>query len=383
MKKPTLACLFLLFFSSSQAQPAVLQNGTFTTLDSSVLNEQRPLYIHLPAEYDFSESRYPVLVVLDADWHFRKVVGTVDHLSASEKIPSMIVVGIPNIFRDGRPARMVDLAPGMPYLPDQDEAGKFLQFIAKELIPHIDNSYRTQPHRTLVGHSLGGLFATFALLENPDAFSAYVSISPSLGRNNQQQVRKAVAFFNNTDSLKKHLYLALGNEGGNTQLGTEALVDVLQKSKTQDFVWHLNHKEEEDHVSIYQPAIHDALLSIFDGWQINEAYLSDKDISIAERHYQALSQRLGFHVPVPEAHYTQLGYNILADLDFSYAAWTFDKYLAAYPQSSQAWVGKGDAFLMQGDFTAAQKSYQTALGISPNNERATDMLNAIKALTAQ
>ena len=378
MKRILLTSALMLFCLSSLAQPAVLQNGELSSLDSSVLNEQRPLYIHLPNEYNFSNLHYPVLVVLDADWHFRKVVGMIDHLSASEKIPPMIVVGIPNIFRSGKPSRFEDLAPGMPYDPGQDKAGKFLQFIDAELIPHIDNTYRTQPHRTLLGHSLGGLFTVFAFMEKPDAFSAYVSISPSLGRNNQQQVRKAATFFHSTDSLNTYLHLALGNEGGNTQLGTEAFVSELHQATAKGFDWHFDHLKEEDHVSVFQPAVENALTSIFDGWRLNDVYLSDKDISIVERHYQSLSKRMGYHIPVPEVYYTQLGYSILADLDFSYAMWTFDKYIEAYPQSAQAWVGKGDVLLMQGDFTAAQKSYDTALDISPNHERATHMLHAIK-----
>ena len=38
--------------------------------------------------------------------------------------------------------------------------------ISEELLPHLEKRYRITSHRTLIGHSYGGLFTIDALLSN-------------------------------------------------------------------------------------------------------------------------------------------------------------------------------------------------------------------------
>ena len=57
---------------------------------------------------------------------------------------------------------------------------RFLGFLEHELLPFIDRTYRTLPaDRTIVGHSYGALFATWAILERPHLFQRAVLVSPS------------------------------------------------------------------------------------------------------------------------------------------------------------------------------------------------------------
>ena len=44
---------------------------------------------------------------------------------------------------------------------------KFKDFIEKELIPYINQTYRTSNERALVGHSQAGLFTTWMMMEHP------------------------------------------------------------------------------------------------------------------------------------------------------------------------------------------------------------------------
>ena len=60
-------------------------------------------------------------------------------------------------------------------------ADQFLSFLLDELRPALAHRYAIDPeHQTLMGHSLGGFFALFALAKRPEAFRNYVAISPSL-----------------------------------------------------------------------------------------------------------------------------------------------------------------------------------------------------------
>jgi uncharacterized protein len=60
-------------------------------------------------------------------------------------------------------------------------AALFLDFLEHELIPFIDRTYRTNSaDRGLLGHSLGGTFALYALEQRPALFQRIVAASPAL-----------------------------------------------------------------------------------------------------------------------------------------------------------------------------------------------------------
>ncbi|MGH8546951.1 MAG: alpha/beta hydrolase, partial [Gammaproteobacteria bacterium] len=73
---------------------------------------------------------------------------------------------------------------------------KFLQFFREQLFPEVESKYRTIPHRTIVGNSLGGLLALHAMVQSPDLFQGYIANDPSLWWDDQyvlRQAKKAIA----------------------------------------------------------------------------------------------------------------------------------------------------------------------------------------------
>lgn len=374
-------CFFILQFLSLPAtsQPGMLSNGEQLSVHSRLLDEERSLFIHTPSAYSHSGTPYPVLIALDGEWSFRNAVAITEHLAASERMPPMIVVGIPNTIRNGRPTRFIDLTPAGPGGQNTTSGGAeaFLRFITDEMLPFIEERYNTSSYRALVGHSLGGLFTVYAMLQTPEAFDAYFAISPSLGRNNQQQVQRALHLYSKGVAYPGAFHLSIGNEGGNTMLGVEAFAEVLKAHTAEEFRWKFEAYDEEDHVSVVYRSLYDALEWTYEGWTVPEYLLADNDISIVERHYHALSKRLGVEVSVPEHYYTRLGYRILGEQDFDYAAWTFQQYHEAYPGSSRALVGLGDSELMRGELEKASAYYKQALDLNPHDERASHMQKAL------
>ena len=95
----------LLSLSHSQSQNNAVVIGTIDTVHSSLLNENRPIWIHVPGtslNNIYSPTRYPVIYLLDGDGHFDYVVGMMHQLSqvnGNTICPEMIVVGIPNTDR--------------------------------------------------------------------------------------------------------------------------------------------------------------------------------------------------------------------------------------------------------------------------------------------
>lgn len=102
----------------------------------------------------------------------------------------------------------------------------FERFILEELRPLIEARYSVNPNNAvLIGHSLGGLFATTVLANKPDAFSGYLISSPSLQFDPALVNRvKAIAAKGNG----RRVYISVGSEEGRVAIpAAEALHAAL------------------------------------------------------------------------------------------------------------------------------------------------------------
>ena len=252
--------------------------GEIDSLQSKNLNELREIWVHIPKSFNTSrESKYPVLYLLDGDAHFYSVSGMVRQLSVingNTILPEMIIVGIPNTDR----AR--DLTP--TYVKSDPTSGggeKFLDFIEKELIPYIDKKYPTINHRTLVGHSIGGLAVVNTLINRPQLFNNYLAIDPSLWWDNQTLLKKADSVFNQTKFNGKSLYVAVAKnlltdmtgiginevekDTTNISLGTRSVLHFVKsteiiKDNQLRFDW--KYYQNEEHGSIPLIAEYDGVV---------------------------------------------------------------------------------------------------------------------------
>lgn len=175
---------------SAAPRPLVVERVEVRDLKSKINGIEYELRVALPHGYEDSEARYPVVFALDADYSFLIARGITDHLSEREHLDEVIVVGIayggPLHYRENRTRDYTPVfAPDGGYGPEYQKLSgggpAFLDAIQAEIIPFIDRTYRTLTRdRTLVGHSYGGLFATWTLLTRPGLFANYVIASPSL-----------------------------------------------------------------------------------------------------------------------------------------------------------------------------------------------------------
>ncbi len=147
---------------------------------SKITGRKYRIYVSLPMGYSAEAAGpegYPVVYLLDGNWHFPTTMGIARFLSPSGELPDMIIVGIGYPTDDDaelETLRQTDLLPGVG-------ADPFLAFIQEELMPYIDRTYLTNPQdRTLVGHSYGGLFTLYALFTATDTFQRYIALSPAL-----------------------------------------------------------------------------------------------------------------------------------------------------------------------------------------------------------
>src|SRR5262245_44258628 len=73
--------------------------GTTLTLRSTVLGEDRSVFVHTPFNYE-SGARFPVLYLTDGEAQFLHTVGTVEFLVNAGRISPLIVVGVTNAGGD-------------------------------------------------------------------------------------------------------------------------------------------------------------------------------------------------------------------------------------------------------------------------------------------
>jgi predicted alpha/beta superfamily hydrolase len=153
------------------------------------------LYVREPVGYAGSTKRYPLIVTLDADYSFSICANHLEHLAARmNQGPEAVLVSIaiagvyPDLdryhlerTRDYTPIFAAEAETNSRFQHVSGGGEAFQRVIADEILPLIDARYRTDPSdRTLVGHSLGGLFACWTLQTRPDLFNRLLAVSPSL-----------------------------------------------------------------------------------------------------------------------------------------------------------------------------------------------------------
>ena len=178
--------LFIPIPLTLQAQPAgrvVSDTVPAPALNGNLLGDdtRQAAFVYLPPGYDDSDARYPVLYllhgVLDSPdiwvepvYAGMTIQATMDSLIAAGEIGPSIVV-MPN----GRNAY------GGSYYANSPVTGGWGDFITRDLVAHVDGTYRTLPareSRAILGHSMGGFGAIRLSMLHPEVFSVAYGINP-------------------------------------------------------------------------------------------------------------------------------------------------------------------------------------------------------------
>lgn len=175
--------------------------------------------VQLPLEYKEKGSKhYPVVVVTDANFYYPMLAPVMHQYEKAGLLPLLILVGIGyKSFKTMDSLRVRDyLYPKSIPSDEMNAIGggqRFYQFITRNLLPKIDSNYRTESRtRTLLGHSFGGYFSLYVLLEqlnqNRNDFNGFVSASPSLWYNNNYLFQLPQKLKTSKDSL--NVFLSVG-----------------------------------------------------------------------------------------------------------------------------------------------------------------------------
>jgi predicted alpha/beta superfamily hydrolase len=384
--------------------------GNKDRIFSEILQEEREIWVHLP-ESAMNESmetaRYPVLYLLDGDGHFYSVTGMIKQLSTTNGntvSPEMIIVGIPNTdrTRDLTPTH-VDEMFGDSIFPKTSGGGNnFLDFLEKELIPHMEKTYPASGYKTFVGHSLGGLAVINALVDRPNLFNNYVAIDPSLWWDDQELLKRAEKVFTKNNYAGKSLYVGVANtmnEGmsideveQDTSEATDHIRSILQFAKATEsikdnglnFDW--KYYENDSHGSVPLITEYDAVRFLFPWYELkgldkffdpSSTTTVDELMTLIDSHYKKVSENFGYDVLPPEPFINGLGYAFIDDPKTQDKANAlFSMNVQNYPNSSNVYDSMGDCYLAQQDSVKALELFKKALEVGENeySQEKIDML---------
>ena len=146
--------------------------------------------------------------------------------------------------------------------PNFGQIGHFYQFMKFELIPYIDKHYNTNTSdNSLFGHSFGGLFTIYSLLQNDTIFKHFYALSPSLWVNDY-----SIYKFNKLDqqsTIKRDLFFCVGSLEilNRVKAGSDEFNNYLQKEKYPGLGFQYKIYSGKSHNSEVPYAIRDILCS--------------------------------------------------------------------------------------------------------------------------
>ena len=143
----------------------------------------RPVDVYLPAGYDETDQRYPVLYVHDG----RTAINSIGMTAVLDEW----------IASSGRPLIVAFISLMSGYELARSQRHVYRDVIVDRVVPHMDAEFRTiadRAHRAMYGFDEGGCSALSIPLQNPDVFGFACAQSLYQGsRQNEDELRRLVA----------------------------------------------------------------------------------------------------------------------------------------------------------------------------------------------
>lgn len=236
------------------------------SIKSSFANKSYRVCLDVPREKPMSKRGYPVVYVLDGNsvslialglWRLQATV-------ENELEPAVVVtVGYETSELFSQADRYADLTPypseqTLYYLESETDIKKFggaddfMNFLELDLKPAVRRQVAVDDSReTIIGHSLGGVFALYVLGRKPDLFTNYVIGSPSLWWNRGLLLDGAgrVSMNKVISSSKRKVLIGVGGVEAKSMIAdAEGLFEVLKNNDPEALICF--HKfSGEDHIS--------------------------------------------------------------------------------------------------------------------------------------
>lgn len=370
-----LCILFLGTISSAQT--------TLEIFESFKLQERRDVHYYFPENLDETK-KYPLIIVLDAEYLFEQVVATSKFYSSFHGAPESIVVGINQGKNDIRfEDCSFDPETGLP----EEKSKKFFEFIGMELIPYLDLNYSTAPFKMIVGYDITANFQNYWLFKNNSLFKAYVSISPTLAPEMESRVPQRL------EVLDQQLFYQLIIEGEKTK-STEAILAMdkgIKAIEKENLHYFFDTYQEADHISVATYGLGRAFDNIFSMFKPispkeykTQILTSEEPVfNYLENKYKGIEDLFGFSKPVALNDIMAIYAAIRKKEDYESLKPLSDLCKKQYPETMLGFYFEAEFFEQMGEPKKALKTFEKAFLMEEidflTKDLALEKIDAIKA----
>lgn len=244
--------------------PSPLAIGETLMIQSKTLSETRRINVYMPPQYtEKRDTRLPVLYMPDGGIaeDFLHVAGLVQVSTGNGTMRPFILVGIENTQRRRDLTGPTQNAEDRKIAPKVGGSAAFRRFMRSELMPVINNRYRTTGETAIIGESLAGLLIVETLFLEPDLFDTYIAFDPSIWWNDGELVNRAGERLQRGKLGERRLYLA---SSADDRAGLiRRFAEILRKNAPTNLKWEFQPMPNETHATIYHPAALHALRLLF------------------------------------------------------------------------------------------------------------------------
>jgi predicted alpha/beta superfamily hydrolase len=326
--------------------------GELFTLPSKILNQDRSFQVYLPPKYHQSKEQYPVLYVLDGQWHFTSAVAIQRSLRRPGTVPEMIIVGIVN----ANPLR------GRLF-GEQNE--KFQQYLADEVLPFVDGKFRTSQERLLFGWQMGGFFASFAILHEKQLFNGAIAVNG--GEASDEWIDQ---FNQRKKASEKYLYIANSKKDIFTIKYSDTLAQQLSEKVSENLNWQYQLFNDETHQSLPYIAMYKGLRHYYHNFNSLafgsiEEYIKLGGMDNLKSYFAKRGERFGFPAEIDSSTKNHLIWLAWNHDNFEY----FEVFMSAFKDvlttkryDSVFWQNSfGRYYLKHGNLKIAQQYFANAI----------------------
>jgi predicted alpha/beta superfamily hydrolase len=356
MKVKHVALVFLAIQGLVYAQPKGedIVIGRSVELHSSIYNKDIRLSVALPRDYAESKEKYPVLYSVQT--YFLHIAGSVEHLSRGQ-IPGMIYVHV-ETYDSG------DLIPTpIESRPNSGGADRLISFFKNELIPFIDSNYRTQPFRTILSSSWGGVFCLYTLMTQPTVFNGYIAATPWFIYDGDEQymLSHAKSLLSRQNFSRNFLFMAIGNDPDpGLHESFDAFSEILSDESKTGLRFHHVSWQEEDHWSISHKAVYDGLKWIFRDWREIPETVMEEGVSAVKQYRTGLQKLYGYDIGINASSLRMFCSRLRREEQYEQAIEMYKYQTELSPDSPFSYEGLGWTYETMGELALALKSFETA-----------------------
>jgi uncharacterized protein len=355
-----------------------LQIGHRRKLESKVFKEEREYWVWLPPSYTnttYAPRRYPVLYVIDGASNFHWISGILQWMqTVSMQVPEMILIGICEVdyLRDLTPTRTTKDREGKEaeWLSKANTGGgpTFQIFLREELIVEVDKRYRTMPYRALVGWSLAGLGTLDALLQSPPAFKGFIAIDPTLYWDEETLLRRGNAVLAKENGVSGAVYLS--SAGKPIRDDIKRFASLLKSAESERLRSKWEDFPNEDHGSLVITSFYNALLFLFDGYNVRQNTDVIENPASVKEHFANYSRKMGVQFLPSEEFVDSAAEELLSFfMDMEKAVYLLKLNVENYPQSAHAHERLADVYVRKGVTPLAIEHYRRSIALNPDSGR--------------